>query len=99
MNPTSTSAAARGVLGSPAAPALSIETSLDLVDPRIAGLIAAETDRQRQKLIFIASESLCPQAVRDAVASPLSNETASPPPDCSVPMNSNQSLRSNAFVR
>jgi glycine cleavage system T protein len=73
MNPTSTSAAARGVRGSPAAPALSIETSLDLVDPRIAGLIAAETERQRQKLIFIASESLCPQAVRDAVASPLSN--------------------------
>jgi len=61
MNPTSP------------APALSSKSTLDLVDPRIAGLIAAETERQRQKLIFIASESLCPQAVRDAVASPLSN--------------------------
>ncbi len=48
-------------------------TTLDLVDPRIARLIAAETERQRQKLIFIASESLCPQAVREAVGSPLSN--------------------------
>ncbi|HZO08584.1 MAG TPA: hypothetical protein VFC77_04340, partial [Myxococcota bacterium] len=57
----------------PAAPALSADVTLDLVDPRIAGLIAAETERQRLKLIFIASESYCPSAVREAVGSPFSN--------------------------
>ena len=56
-----------------AAPAVSLSTTLDVADPRIAGLIAAETERQRQKLVFIASESLCPKAVREAVGSPLSN--------------------------
>ena len=56
-----------------AAPAVSLDVTLEMVDPRIAGLIAAETDRQRQKLVFIASESLCPKAVREAVGSPFSN--------------------------
>src|SRR5258706_22116 len=54
-------------------PGLSLDVTLELGDPRIASLIAAETDRQRQKLVFIASESLCPKAVREAVGSPLSN--------------------------
>jgi glycine cleavage system T protein len=57
----------------PTAPALALETTLELADPRIAALIAAETERQRQKLVFIASESLCPKAVREAVGSPFSN--------------------------
>ncbi|MSR46421.1 MAG: serine hydroxymethyltransferase [Planctomycetes bacterium] len=73
MNQNSTSSAAGGVPGRPSVPAFSSDATLDLVDPRIAHLIAAETERQRQKLVFIASESLCPKAVRDAVASPLSN--------------------------
>ncbi len=51
----------------------SAATTLDLIDPRIAGLIAAETQRQQQKLIFIASESMCPKPVREAVGSTLSN--------------------------
>lgn len=72
MNPTATTpSAARGVRSG--SPSFSLTTTLDLVDPRLAGLIAAETERQRQKLVFIASESLCPQAVRDAVGSSLSN--------------------------
>lgn len=73
MNPNTSSLAAGGVAGSSSGPAHAARLTLDLVDPRIAALIAAETERQRHKLVFIASESRCPQAVSDAVASPLSN--------------------------
>ncbi len=66
--PTERPARSRGC-----APAFALDDSLDLVDPRVAGLIAAETERQRRKLIFIASESVCPRAVREAVGSPFSN--------------------------
>jgi glycine hydroxymethyltransferase len=74
MNPKTAPAPTGGIASTRStAPGLSLDVSLDLVDPRIAALIAAETDRQRQKLVFIASESLCPKAVREAVGSPLSN--------------------------
>src|SRR5687768_977824 len=63
----------RSPTSSQAAPASSFQQTLEVADPRIAGLIAAETERQHQKLVFIASESLCPKAVREAVGSPFSN--------------------------
>jgi len=74
MNPKPVSAPAdRPESRSPPAAAPAVEATLDLVDPRIAGLIAAESERQRRKLVFIASESLCPRAVREAVASSFTN--------------------------
>jgi glycine cleavage system T protein len=45
----------------------------DAVDPVITDLIEAESERQERKLIFIASESICPAAVRHVMATPLSN--------------------------
>ena len=39
------------------------------VDPQTAALIAAEEHRQREKIILIASESLTPKPVRDALGS------------------------------
>jgi len=50
------------------APGHAVVETLDLVDPRIARLIAAERHRQHEKLVFIASESLCPRPVREALA-------------------------------
>lgn len=41
-------------------------------DPDLARLSASEGDRQDGKLILIASESLCPQPVREALVSPYS---------------------------
>ena len=74
MNPKTAPAPTGGIAPARStAPGLSLDVSLELGDPRIAALIAAETDRQRQKLVFIASESLCPKSVREAVGSPLSN--------------------------
>src|SRR5262245_42302583 len=74
MNPKTAPAPTGGVAPSRSTGAgVSLAVSLEVCDPRIASLIAAESDRQRQKLVFIASESLCPKAVREAVGSPLSN--------------------------
>jgi len=42
---------------------------LGTIDPDIARLVALEDERQERKLVFIASESLCPKAVREATAS------------------------------
>lgn len=55
------------------APAAPRASSLEAIDPRIAHWIAAENERQKQKLILIASESICPAPVREAVASTLAN--------------------------
>jgi len=38
--------------------------SIDQVDPEISELIKHEAERQNRKLIMIASESICPPAVR-----------------------------------
>jgi len=46
---------------------------IDEVDRTVADLIEAEAERQDRKLIFIASESICPPAVRRAMASPLAH--------------------------
>ena len=43
--------------------------SIDQVDPEIAELITHEAERQNRKLIMIASESICPPAVREALSS------------------------------
>ncbi|MCJ2540645.1 MAG: serine hydroxymethyltransferase, partial [Candidatus Thermoplasmatota archaeon] len=45
----------------------------DELDDFSAELIRLETERQRRKVILIASESLSPKPVRDAVASPFTN--------------------------
>ncbi len=42
-------------------------------DADVARLIALETERQARKLIFIASESICPPPVRRALDSPFHN--------------------------
>ena len=47
--------------------------AIDRFDPEAAGIIAREDDRQRRKLIFIASESFCPPAVKQALTSTLGN--------------------------
>jgi glycine cleavage system T protein len=47
--------------------------SLKELDPFIHDLIRHEAARQQRKLIFIASESLCPPPVREALASEFSN--------------------------
>ena len=46
---------------------------LEVIDPEMAGLVALETERQARKLILIASESICPVAVREALATPFTN--------------------------
>jgi glycine cleavage system T protein len=51
---------------------LSMPLSDDL-DPFSSELIRLETERQRRKVILIASESISPKPVRDAVASPFTN--------------------------
>jgi len=45
-------------------------------DPEVAELILAEQRRQRDTLDLIASENLCPRAVREAVASLLTDKYA-----------------------
>ncbi len=47
--------------------------SLEQADPVIARLNRFEADRQNRKLIMIASESVCPPAVRDTLSSELGN--------------------------
>ena len=45
----------------------------DAVDPAVAQLVRLEDERQRRKVILIASESICPKSVHDAVASTFAN--------------------------
>ncbi len=48
-------------------------TDLEKVDPQLSALIAAEEDRQREKIILIPSETLTPPAVREALGSVLTS--------------------------
>jgi glycine cleavage system T protein len=43
--------------------------SLKEVDPHLSDIIHREAERQHRKIILIASESICPPAVREALAS------------------------------
>ncbi|CAG0935295.1 sarcosine oxidase, subunit alpha [Thermoflexales bacterium] len=54
---------------------------LHAIDPAVAELINHETARQIRKLILIASESTVPEAVREALMSPLHNLYAEGYPD------------------
>src|SRR5512139_1448605 len=54
---------------------------LRAIDPAVAELINHETARQIRKLILIASESTVPEAVREALMSPLHNLYAEGYPD------------------
>jgi glycine hydroxymethyltransferase len=54
---------------------------LQAIDPAVAELINHETARQIRKLILIASESTVPEAVREALMSPLHNLYAEGYPD------------------
>ena len=47
--------------------------SLAKVDPDVQRLIRHEDERQRRRIILIASESICPEPVRSALASRFSN--------------------------
>ncbi|MHC4662966.1 MAG: hypothetical protein ACYS8W_14895 [Planctomycetota bacterium] len=47
--------------------------SLPDTDPEISRLADLEADRQRKKLIFIASESICPRPVREALMTTFTN--------------------------
>jgi glycine hydroxymethyltransferase len=49
------------------------DLGLEEVDPFVAELIQWEGIRQRRKLILIPSESICPRAVREALASPFTS--------------------------
>lgn len=49
------------------------ELDLEKLDPFLGRLIDWEEKRQRQKLILIPSESICPKAVREALASPFTS--------------------------
>ena len=46
---------------------------LNELDPDVAELISLEEERQMRKLILIASESICPRPVREALASVFTN--------------------------
>ena len=50
-----------------------LSLALEDLDPELDLLACAETDRQDEKLILIASESMAPAAVREAVASSFTN--------------------------
>src|SRR5574337_592051 len=50
-----------------------VRGDLRAIDPAVAELINHETARQIRKLILIASESAVPEAVREALMSPLHN--------------------------
>jgi len=50
--------------------------SLKLVDPQIARAIDAETERQRDNLVMIASENYTSKAVIEAQASIMTNKYA-----------------------
>ena len=45
----------------------------DEMDAFSTELIRLETERQKRKVVLIASESICPQPVQDVVASPYTN--------------------------
>ncbi len=47
--------------------------SLKDMDPVVADIIRREAERQRRKIILIASESVCPPAVREALACEFGN--------------------------
>jgi glycine hydroxymethyltransferase len=47
--------------------------ALEEADPFVARIINEESARQERKLVLIASESICPKPVREALASPFSN--------------------------
>ncbi|MBI5503107.1 MAG: serine hydroxymethyltransferase [Deltaproteobacteria bacterium] len=46
-----------------------LQGTLREIDPRLSDLFDIESARQERKLILIASESMCPDAVREALAS------------------------------
>lgn len=50
-----------------------LHDSLRSLDPATHQIIAFEDERQLRKLIFIASESICPRPVQEAVSSTFSN--------------------------
>ncbi|MBM4079098.1 MAG: aminotransferase class I/II-fold pyridoxal phosphate-dependent enzyme, partial [Planctomycetes bacterium] len=50
-----------------------LDADLQTVDADVGALIGLEEARQAHKLILIASESICPKAVRDALASVFTN--------------------------
>ncbi|MDP7131431.1 MAG: hypothetical protein QF437_13130, partial [Planctomycetota bacterium] len=43
------------------------------LDPAVQSIIDFEAERQREKLILIASESLCPASIREAMSSEFTN--------------------------
>jgi len=49
------------------------EGSLEQIDPQISEMIRTEVERQGRKIIMIASESICPKAVLEALASDFNN--------------------------
>ncbi len=57
------------------------QESLSTLDPEISDLISFETERQGRKLIMIPSESIAPEAVHQALASPFSHLYAEGYPD------------------
>ncbi|HUU03581.1 MAG TPA: glycine cleavage system aminomethyltransferase GcvT [Myxococcota bacterium] len=50
-----------------------VTQSLEGVDPLIHDMSSREAERQRRKIILIASESICPASVREALASEFGN--------------------------
>ncbi|MEK7450017.1 MAG: hypothetical protein AAB019_11120, partial [Planctomycetota bacterium] len=52
------------------------DEELSDLDPDIHNFITAEEQRQNNKLIMIASESLCPKPVREALTTPFTNKYA-----------------------
>ncbi|HSR29182.1 MAG TPA: glycine cleavage system aminomethyltransferase GcvT [Anaerolineae bacterium] len=59
-------------------------SSLESLDPAVAGLIENEAERQGRKLILIPSESQAPLAVREALGSVFQNIYAEGYPDPSI---------------
>ncbi|MFH1231085.1 MAG: glycine cleavage system aminomethyltransferase GcvT [Planctomycetota bacterium] len=53
-----------------------LDTKLSVLDPDIDFFIRAEEKRQSKNLLMIASESLCPRPVREALTSVFSNKYA-----------------------
>src|SRR5262245_64619108 len=55
------------------APSDATDLELRALDPELHALLYSELDRQRDKIILIASESICPQPVLTALASSFTN--------------------------
>ena len=53
-----------------------LDTKLSTLDPDIDFFIQSEEERQSKNLLMIASESLCPRPVREALTSVFSNKYA-----------------------